>query len=768
MGSAGSTPARAAPRAREQSIPGITVALPEERQPHTRTLLGPYTDGGPFVYTPPIAAPENTAVELRVEYIDAYLGGSETLSPKPYTTVRIERSEAVLSARLMAPVRTALDAYLIARSVFHLAADGHFGALSEVRFHGFDAARRDVERLEGSTMPTWETEQAIRAMPARGPCVLDRLAEWQLDHMEAVFSREFMYRSLCRFIRNYKSNTGNGDEATRIPVFSAETAKAGATDSDEERQRTREEVEFARRHIEGTVRGRRLEGRLFLEPFLTPDGATSIVSWIDSATAPEMRGHDLSPLRGGSLASVVSPDFGRRVASALRALRTLMHKKQVAYPAADPIAVYVRESRQGSQHWLLHENKGSGGVVYTRAWVHLPPRVYLFGVQGSRTEAPLGVLRMFSAMCTPPGARGAIDAAAEEWARSESQVPNPKEATNAANAAKAAREAWARVQWTPPEPMRLEESTTRARAWRASGLFAVDMRHARVLLSTEQLTGTRGIVVTVTILDHDMCGFLTVSRRASGATATLLVRNSYPGSVGTELASQFNQGPDEEIPLTVEYVKAPDSHYTQELEGSCGYHAMMFAVYLLDVAPEAVRSGDVGRIFDLMKTFPPPLYALVVRRILVYYVREDNLDDFPSTPGTVGIRLESARVLNLGAREPGARERAEKEATTALGLSPVSVRLPGVLGALVSFRFLLHDSPYLYARVDACVDSTFGVVLVLGSTVNSWNREHEAPRIDRCLAFARHCVSMIYPGQLISGPALRNAGVITAKRYRPI
>ena len=141
--------------------------------------------------------------------------------------MRLERKDAVLSA-LMAPVGTALDAYLIARSVFHLAADGHFGELSDVRFHGFDAAREDVERLKGDTMPTETTERAIRAMPARGPCVLDRLAEWQLKMVASkrIVSREVLYENMRRFI-NHPINGSVTRQDIRIPVFSTEKAQMG-------------------------------------------------------------------------------------------------------------------------------------------------------------------------------------------------------------------------------------------------------------------------------------------------------------------------------------------------------------------------------------------------------------------------------------------------------------------------------------------------------------------------------------------------------------
>jgi hypothetical protein len=526
-------------------------------------------------------------------------------------------------------------------------------------------------------------------------------------------------------------------EDIRIPVFSTERQK------EEEK---REAVEFARRHIEGTVRegtvlGPRIEGRLFLEPFWTPDGATSLVSWM----------HDVTALRGGSLANVVSPEDGLRVASALRTLHTYGPEMQVAYPAADPIAVYVRRSGPSGQsgHWLLRAIEGSGGGVPTRAWVHLAHRAYLFGAEGSE-RADLGLLRMLSAMYTPRGARNAIDAAAEEWA--QSKVALPREAN---------KKAWA--GWREPSPMLMDEETPRVRAWRASGLFAPEIRHARLLLSIQQLIGTRGIVAMVQVPGHAMCGVLVVSRTASSSsrvtTATMLVRNSYPGSPGTEFTSQFNQDSDEEIPLTVEYVRAPDAHYTQKHEGSCGYHAMMFAVYLLDVAEKAVRSGNIAAIREIMKTRPPPLYSLVVRRILVYYVREDNVHDFSRAPFNHAIEVETERLLELGVRDLGL---AEREATTALGLYPVSVRLPGTNGALVSFKF--HVRAQLFVRVDAFIDANSSVLLVLDGNVTA--ATHDL-MIYRCLSFARFCVLKIYPGQLVSSPVPRVDGIITKRPSEP-
>ena len=167
----------------------------------------------------------------------------------------------------------------------------------------------------------------------------------------------------------------------------------------------------------------------------------------------------------------------------------------------------------------------------------------------------------------------------------------------------------------------------------------------------------------------------------------------------------------------------------------------MFAMYLLDTAPEAVRRGNLDEIRRIMRTRPPPLYALVARRILVYYVRDDNADDFPD-----------AHFLDAP------RTRSAYEERTAMGVYPVTVRLPGVGGALVSFRFV-DPTRERSVRVDAYIDANFSVVLVLGG-------QTYISMTERCFAFARYSVSRIYPGALVSGPVPRVKGMIVTKRRR--
>jgi hypothetical protein len=270
---------------------------------------------------------------------------------------------------------------------------------------------------------------------------------------------------------------------------------------------------------------------------------------------------------------------------------------------------------------------------------------------------------------------------------------------------------------------------------------------------------------------HVMCGVLVVTRRGllRETTATLLVRNAWRGNLTIVLESQFNAIGEEVIPLTIEHVHAPKAHYTQYAEGSCGVHAIMLAMYLLDTASDAVSRGDMSEIRRVMQTRAPPLYALVARRIMVYYTRHDNADDFPDavTRERLDVLLADeaghAAVLTPRTRAGETRHTGRlREGLTVLNQYPVIVRLPGVHGALVSFRFASQDPerPRSYVRVDAYIDVNADIVLVRGGQIG-------LPMTERCFAFARYCVARLYPGPLVSGPVPRVADMITTKRDRP-
>jgi hypothetical protein len=430
-----------------------------------------------------------------------------------------------------------------------------------------------------------------------------------------------------------------------------------------------------------TVRGQRMEGRFFHEPWMDRGAATvatTLLSWIaERATV-----HDV---RGGSLASRVWPVLAGRVAYALARVREYMRGKTLAYPAIDPIAVYI----DAAPHWL------DGNARRPRVWVHLPTRAYVFGMDGSGARAGIAVSRHLGSIFTPPGAQSALRAASLEW-----------------SAAGSGR--WG--GWAPPR-VYVDDSTPASRAWRAHGMFAPSIRQARQMLSIPQLAGSRGVVTLCTVPGHVMCCALVV--QSAPLRATLLVRNSsaqYP-AVRDALNSHIG---DAVIPLTIEYVHAPDAHYTQTAdEGSCNFHSIMFAMYLLDAAAGAVQSGNLDEIRAVLATRPPPRYALIARTILVHHTRDDNESDLDAADDD--------------------------------GALPVIARVPGIHGALATFRFADPDLARraLYVRVDAIIDAYSNVLLVAsGASV-------EEPFAPRCVEFARECIHRIFPGPNVSGPIPR-------------
>ena len=157
-----------------------------------RQTLVSYTDGGPFVYTIEHAG---VLVQLAADYLRR--------STERYGYVALERSARSLVARLDSSAGPP-EAYLIARSVYNLAADGHFGReFGEfVEFKGFEGRGIDGDiRLLPSGQVSEEMESLVRAMPARGPSPLDRLAEWQLASKASkegkVYDRDHVFQTMC-------------------------------------------------------------------------------------------------------------------------------------------------------------------------------------------------------------------------------------------------------------------------------------------------------------------------------------------------------------------------------------------------------------------------------------------------------------------------------------------------------------------------------------------------------------------------------------------
>jgi hypothetical protein len=643
--------------------------MPAGRVRTTSGALTAFTDGGPFVYTPLASG------GLRVEHMRGYLEGAG----KPLTIVELTTKDRILAARLVPALPSQCSTYLIARAAFHFAAEGHLGEVDAVRFEGADIARKDIELLASTdTLPTRATQLSVRAAPARGPCPLDRLATWQ--RAPTSVPRERVYGIIRTALE-----TGHSSLEPRVDIQLGMHSTARSTRDESANNATG-------RVIQGTVRGQRMEGRLFHEPWMDHDDgkATTLLSWIaDRAT--------IDDVRGGSLASHVDPAWARRVAYALARARG----KTIAYPAIDPIAVYV----DPSPHWL------DGNTRRPRVWVHLPTRAYVFGQDGSGARASIAVCRHLSSIFTPPGAQSALRAASLQW-----------------SAALAGHPAW--QGWAPPR-VYVDDSTPASRAWRAHGIFAPSIRQARLMLSIPQLAGSRGVVSLCYIRGHVMCCVLVV--QSAPLRATLLVRNSWAGDPAVWDALNAHPG-DAPIPLTIEHVHAPDAHYTQTAgEGSCAFHSIMFATYLLDTAAGAVQSGSLDEIRAVLLTRPPPRYALIARTILVHHTRDDN-------EGDLGPFAET-------------RTRAQHDAAADEGELPVIARVPGIHGALATFRFADPELARraLHVRVDAIIDAYSNVLLVAsGESVRR-------PMAPRCIAFARECIHRIFPGPNVTGPILRVA-----------
>ena len=293
---------------------GVRCPLPKAIT--RRQTLVSYTDGGPFVYTIQEAG---VLVQLAADYLSR--------STERYGYVALERSALSLVARLDSGAGSP-EAYLIARSVYNLAADGHFGReFGEfVEFEGF-GVEVDIELLPSGQVSE-EMESLVRAMPARGPSPLDRLAEWQLASKASkegkVYDRDHVFQTMC----NNKNKTPMPDQAS-ISVYSRQASQATL------RRLRSLDVE------KGT-------GTMFMEPFVTrPDDTKADATTLGSYTTlgNEARG----PKKGIT----------------------------IAFPAADPICVYG-----ATEHWLLAGDE--------RVWVHLHRRKYVFAAHGVTIPNAMG------------------------------------------------------------------------------------------------------------------------------------------------------------------------------------------------------------------------------------------------------------------------------------------------------------------------------------------------------------------------------------------
>ena len=496
----------------------------------SQTLVS-YTDGGPFVYTIQEAG---VLVQLAADYLRR--------STERYGYVALERSALSLVARLDSSAGPP-EAYLIARSVYNLAADGHLGReFGEfVDFKGF-GVEVDIELLHLDQVSE-EMERLVRAMPARGPSPLDRLAEWQLASKASkdgkVYDRDYVFQTMC----DNQNATSMPDQAS-ISVYSRQASLASLA----------------------MLRSLDIEhgtGTMFMEPFVTrPDDTKADATTLGSYTTlgNEARG----------------PKSGITV----------------AFPAADPICVYG-----ATEHWLLAGNE--------RVWVHLHRRKYVFAAHG----------------VTIPNAMGGAFALLREIYAPVSGAGSGSVSVSVSGGA---------VSGNPQE--------SASRAWRARGSLAMYTWHVPLILSRIREACSAVVIVEskgdLRPDDHAMCGVLVLGAvDGSRRKATLLVRGidsdaSFDARHRAAL-SKMQRGYD----LAIERVEVPRQNDTQGAEGSCTVHALMHALFLVDVHREALGAGDVDKLREALQQAAPVEYALACMRALSLAPDAGSLEEYACGDG---------------------------------------------------------------------------------------------------------------------------------------
>ena len=489
-----------------------------------RQRLVSYTDGGPFVYT---IQETGVLVQLAADYLSRL--------DRRYGYVELVRIERALVARLEGE-RGLVESYLIARSVYNLAADGHFGSneFEHVEFQGFDA---DVDI---GLLPLGQVSDAmegsVRAMPARGPSPLDRLAEWQLVSMKGsrVYDRDYVFQKMCDI-----TNTSPMPAQASIPVY----GRSGS---------------IASLDLENGA------GTMFMEAFVTrPDDniaqATTLGSYISLGAAAR------GPKEGIT----------------------------IAFPAADPICVYTVET----EHWLLSGNE--------RVWVHLHSRTYVFATHGVTIPTAMGggfalLRQVYSANPLPHfGLR----------------VKSPSE-----------------------------------RAWAARGSLSMYTWHVPLMLSRiHEACAAVVIVVSKRHVNHAMCGVFVLSA-VSGERrkATLLVRGHLGEDAESEHRAALNKMQNA-YDLTIESVEVPRQNETQGAEGSCTVHALMHALFLVDVHCQALLDGDAGKLRGALQEAAPVEYALACTRALRLEPESGALEEYRCGSGSLFAYVEPTGGIVLTA-----------------------------------------------------------------------------------------------------------------------
>ena len=307
---------------------------------------------------------------------------------------------------------------------------------------------------------------------------------------------------------------------------------------------------------------------------------------------------------------VTRPDDTKAEATTLGSYTTLGNEARgpkggvtIAFPAADPICVYG-----ATEHWLLAGNE--------RVWVHLHRRKYIFAEHGvTIPNAMGGAFALLREIYAPELSGGA----------GVSGFGHP------------------------------------SLAWRARGSLAMYTWHVPLILSRIR-EACAAVVIVESNGDlrpdgHAMCGVLVLGAvKGTSRKATLLVRGIDSDASFDErhraALSKMQRGYD----LTIERVEVPRQNDTQGAEGSCTVHALMHALFLVDVHHEALGAGDVDKLRGALQQAAPVEYALACMRALSLTPEAGSLEEYVCNDGstlrayvepTGGIVLTTVDALGM-------------------------------------------------------------------------------------------------------------------------
>jgi hypothetical protein len=684
-----------------------------------------FTDGGPFVYRIGVI---NASVRVRVWYIE------DLINSRSYTAE--VGLEPIGNARLVSyKTHTAVEAYLIARFVYNLIADGR------VEWHKPDVTfvefpESDIGTLPG--LPSPEMKLSVRALPARGPSPLYRVAAWTMRDPEAsavLVLRDDLYASFHAAIEAESSESSEGapvDSEASIAVFGA-ASRSGA--------RCRGAIGVYTDPLTSTETYT-VMGELFTEPFISVRGTTQpMLRFLTHADDTRAVASGGGLLRAHVLMGVSARATALAVSRALRRCNAQWEKRALVYPAIDELLVYSSVAHP----WLTGGEFPAVPSGESRILIDLENNAYVFGIEGRTPTMTWYGVSEFLASMDP--------SAPERLSRAQQAVAevDPEGASAALAEREAERDAERELEGAKfrsfvsdrLDMLRRHNATVAppASAWNARGLFAAELPSALAAMSG--VSGNCGMVVQVSTPKHALCGVLLAQRNQDGSSdLRLLVRNSHTSRIAQAHldhlgATIWNHGPTRARAVEVEVVDARGA-YTQADEGSCALQAVMYVVYMLDVGEHQIRHGSVDAVRALLRRRPLPIYALIALRIGSFYGGEF-------------------------------RERGEQNTILVQTVPITVVSASDMDHPLLSVqRSTLVDGRPSTARVVARIAPDGGVVL-LESTLTP----APAPReVAECASVAARAVLAAYgvqpgPCTLTTGVLYGTVAYVSSKRMRP-